>query len=46
MHVIKGNRISDYEGNKQEFAGYKTRSANEIYNRTADPVAAQDPKTD
>ncbi|MFA0813853.1 hypothetical protein [Microbulbifer epialgicus] len=38
FHDLKIKGISDFEGDKQEFSGHKTRSMMERYNHTADKV--------
>ncbi|WP_444884536.1 hypothetical protein [Microbulbifer sp. PSTR4-B] len=40
FHDLKIKGISDFEGNKQEFSGHKTRSMMERYNHTADKVVS------
>ena len=42
FHDLKAKGISEYDGNKQEFSGHKTRSMVERYNRTPDVVKAHD----
>lgn len=44
FHDLKVKGISDFEGDKQEFSGHKTRSMVERYNRTADRVVSLDKK--
>jgi len=40
FHDLKIKGISDFEGDKQEFSGHKTRSMMERYNHTADKVVS------
>lgn len=44
FHDLKVKGISDFEGDKQEFSGHKTRSMMERYNRSADRVVSLDKK--
>jgi len=47
FHDLKAKGISDFEGDKQEFSGHKSRLMMERYNRSPDKVQVIDfpPKT-
>tara|TARA_B110000444_G_scaffold117435_1_gene110495 strand:+ start:856 stop:1011 length:156 start_codon:yes stop_codon:yes gene_type:complete len=42
FHDLKAKAISDFQGDKQEFSGHKSRLQMEKYNRTADNVRVID----
>ena len=42
FHDLKAKAISDFQGDKQEFSGHKSRLQMEKYNRTADKVTVID----
>lgn len=42
FHDLKAKGISDFEGDKQEFSGHKSRLINERYNRSPDKVEVID----